>query len=74
MFFWIGLVGIIASGLMVDLDGGYWALATIPGFTSSRTFLLLVALAGLVIFFDICAFGVIFAGGVIIVQRLRGRI
>jgi hypothetical protein len=76
MFFWFGLAGIIATGFMLALGGDYWALAGHLQFSrySSRTLGVLVALTGLVGVFDICALGVILAGSVIIIQRLRGRI
>jgi hypothetical protein len=80
MFFWIGLVGIIATGLIVGMGGqNYWALSQFGNFGGG----LPVEPKGLLLFFvggvmvglcDICALGVIFAGGVLVVQRLRGRI
>lgn len=74
-FFWFGLAGIIATGFMLALGGDYWAIAGHLTFGRNpyRALAVLAALAGLAGVFDICALGVIFAAGVIIVQRLRGR-
>jgi hypothetical protein len=78
-FFYIGLFGIVVSGLLVGIGGGnYWGSAhalwfTPPGATGRYTALLFVV-ALYVCACDIVALGVIFAGAVIIVQRLRGRI
>jgi 4-amino-4-deoxy-L-arabinose transferase-like glycosyltransferase len=71
-FFWFGLAGIIATGFLLAIGGDYWTLSQLTP-TSSRLRVLLVGLAVLVGIFDICGCGVIFAGGVILVQRLRGR-
>jgi hypothetical protein len=75
-YFWFGLVGIIATGFMLALGSDYWAIARQVSFGPNpvKAFAVLVALAGLVVVFDICAFGVTFAGGVMLIQRLRGRI
>jgi hypothetical protein len=75
-YFWFGLAGIIASGFMLALGSDYWALAGELSFAPYpyRLVLLLAALVVLVAVFDLCALGVIFVGGVTIVQRLRGRI
>jgi hypothetical protein len=78
LFFWIGLSGIIATGAMVGIGGdNYWALASVgnldPSVESVKGRALMVALAALTAWCDLVAFGVIFAGGVIVVQRLRGR-
>jgi hypothetical protein len=79
-FFWIGLIGIIATGLIVGMGGdNFWALSKVGGIAGTQSlshrgqilFFLGAILVGLA---DICAGGVIFAGGVLIVQRLRGRI
>jgi hypothetical protein len=78
-FFWIGLFGIIATGLIVGMGGqNYWALSQVGNFGGGSVepkglvaFLIGGILVGLA---DICALGVIFAGGVLVVQRLRGRI
>lgn len=76
MFFWIGLFGIVVTGAMVGMGGdNYWGLAhfgalgaTVPGKS--------LALLGVGVFMvglcDLVAFGVICAGAVLIVQRLRG--
>ena len=75
MFFWVGLAGIIATGLIVGMGGdNYWALSKVGGSFSFRGPLLFFLGGVLVGLFDFCALGVIFAGAVIIVQRLRGRI
>jgi hypothetical protein len=79
-FFWFGLIGIIASGLMVGAGGdNLWTAAYLnPPFGTEphvigRGHLLLVVVVLLVGLFDICALGVIFAGAVVVVQRLKGR-
>jgi hypothetical protein len=80
-YFWIGLIGIGATGAIVGsgLDN-LWTLAYYnPPFgfephVVGRGHLLLVTLVALSSLFDLCGFGVIFAGGVLIVQRLRGRL
>ncbi len=78
VFFWIGLFGIIATGAMVGIGGdNYWALANVgnldPSVESVKGRALMVALAALTAWCDLVAFGIIFAGGAIGVQRLRGR-
>jgi hypothetical protein len=75
----IGLIGIIATGAILGIGGdNYWAVGNIgsldPSVVSSNGRLLMAALAVLIELFDVVAFGVIFAGGVILVQRLRGRV
>jgi hypothetical protein len=77
-FFWIGLLGIVATGAMVGIGGdNYWGLANFgnldPNHESVRAFALMAVLAVLAGLCDLVAFGVIFAGGVIVVQRLRSR-
>jgi len=79
-FFWIGLMGIIATGFMVGVGGdNLWTLAYFnPPFgyephIIGKGHALLVVVGAMVALFDLIAFGVIFAGGVIVVQRLRGR-
>jgi hypothetical protein len=76
-FFWIGLIGILGTGVMVGMGGAnYWALANIGNLgrvPSAKGLVLMLVLAILVALFDLCAFGVVFAGGVIVIQRLRGR-
>jgi hypothetical protein len=75
VYFWFGLAGIIASGFMLALGSDYWAIAGLVTFSPApgRALLLLAALVALAVIFDLCALGVIFAGGVMMVQRLRGR-
>jgi hypothetical protein len=77
-FFWIGLFGIVATGAMVGVGGdNYWGLAHLGSFdtpfASGKSTALLAAVAIYVGLSDLVAFGVIFAGAVVIVQRLRGR-
>jgi hypothetical protein len=80
VFFWIGLIGIIATGLMVGMGGDkYWALSKVGGIfgepsVSLRGPLLFFSGAVLVGLFDLSALCVVFAGGVLVVQGLRGRI
>jgi len=78
-YFWCGLIGILATGVMLGMGGAnYWALANIgrltTSFPSTRGFVLMLTLAVLVALLDLIALGVVFAGGVVGVQRLRGRI
>jgi hypothetical protein len=79
VFFYVGLFGIVISGLLVGIGGdNYWGLAhamwfTPPALTGKYTAILAVV-AIYVCACDIVAFGIVFAGAVIIVQRLRGRI
>jgi hypothetical protein len=77
--FYIGLFGVVLSGLLVGIGGdNYWGLAHSMWFTPSaltgRYTALLGAVAFYVVLCDVVAFGVIFAGAVVFVQRLRGRI
>lgn len=77
-FFWIGLLGIVATGAMVGIGGhNYWGLAHLGSFdmtfATGRSTAILGAVAFYVGLSDLVAFGVIFAGAVVIVQRLRGR-
>ena len=80
VFVWIGLIGIIATGLMVGMGGDYyWALSKVGGIfgepsVSLRGPLFFLTGAILVGLFDLSALCVVFAGGVLVVQRLRGRI
>jgi hypothetical protein len=73
-FFWVGLFGIVATGAMVGAGGdNYWALGhPFDNAVDQRA----AAILGVVIFLvglcDLVAFGVIFAGAVILVQRFRG--
>jgi hypothetical protein len=73
-FFWVGLFGIVATGAMVGAGGdNYWALGNpFDNYVDQRA----TAILGVVIFLvglcDLVAFGVIFAGAVILLQRLRG--
>jgi hypothetical protein len=73
-FFWIGLFGIVATGAMLGMGGdNYWGIGHMdPPFTLQRTTALLGVFVFLVGLCDLVAFGVIFAGAVILVQRLRG--
>jgi hypothetical protein len=77
-FFWIGLLGIVATGAMVGIGGdNYWGLANFgnldPNHEKVRGHALVAALAVLAGLCDLVAFGVIFAGCVVVVQRLRSR-
>jgi hypothetical protein len=76
-FFWVGLFGIVATGAIVGVGGdNYWALAHVgsldPSLPAVRGHALMAVIALMVGLFDLIAFGVIFAGAVIVVQRLRG--
>jgi hypothetical protein len=76
-FFWVGLIGIVATGAILGIGGdNYWALANVgnldPTVPSVRGYALMGVMAFMVGLFDLIAFGVIFAGAVIVVQRLRG--
>ena len=86
LFFLIGLAGIVATGVIVGMGGeNYWALAygnppfgtepfsSHPGLLSKGIILFFV-IAVYVAISDLVAFGVMFAGAVLVVQRLRGRI
>jgi hypothetical protein len=79
VFFWIGLAGIVATGLMVGMGGdNYWALSRAGGAFGepSRSLRgpLLFFLGGiLVALFDLSALCVMFAGAVIAVLRYQGR-
>jgi hypothetical protein len=78
-FFYIGLFGIVVSGLLVGIGGGnYWGSAHAfwftPPFLTGRYTAILAVVAIYVVACDIVALGVVFAGAVLIVQRLRGRI
>jgi len=78
-FFWIGLIGIIATGLIVGMGGdNFWALSSVGGLGGAPSmshrgpilFFLGAVLVGLA---DICATCVVFAGGVVAVLRYRGQ-
>jgi hypothetical protein len=73
-FFWMGLFGIVATGAMLGAGGdNYWAIGHIdPPFVPQRTTAVLGVIAFLVGLCDLVALGVIFAGAVILAQRLRG--
>jgi hypothetical protein len=78
VFFWMGLIGIVATGCILGIGGdNYWAVANVgnldPSVESVKGRALMAALGVVVGWCDLVAFGVIFAGGVIVVQRLRGR-
>jgi hypothetical protein len=74
-FFWVGLFGIVATGAMVGVGGdNYWGIGHIdPPFVPQRTTAVLGVIVFLVGLCDLVALGVIFAGAVILVQRL-GRV
>jgi hypothetical protein len=77
-FFWCGLVGILATGLMVGMGGdNYWALADVGSLDrhvpSERGQALLFGLAAFAALLDLIALGVVAVGGVAGIQRLRGR-
>jgi hypothetical protein len=86
VLFLIGLAGIIVTGVIIGMGGdNYWALAngnppfgtepfgSHPGLLSKG--IIAFALLGVVVAScDLIAFGVMFAGGVLVVQRLRGRV
>jgi hypothetical protein len=73
-YFWVGLFGIVATGVMLGAGGdNYWGIGHIdPPFVPQRTTALLGVLVFLVGLCDIVALGVIFAGAVTLVQRFRG--
>ncbi len=73
-FFWVGLFGIVATGTMLGMGGAnYWGVGHIdPPFVPQRATALLGVLVFLVGLCDLVALGVIFAGAVILVTRLRG--
>jgi hypothetical protein len=76
-FFWIGLFGIVVTGALIGIGGdSYWGLASHfsfgSGIGSSKSRALLGVCVFLVGLCDLVAFGVIFAGAVVVVQRLRG--
>ena len=76
-FFWIGLFGIVVTGAIVGIGGdNYWGLAYLGSMDTSVVQGKSTALLGVVIFLvglcDLVAFGVTFAGAVVVVQRLRG--
>ena len=69
--FWMGLGGIVGTGFIAALDGVFWHLAE-WGFHARGLFAVVIfaVFAGLG---DLAAIGVIFVGGILTVQRLRGR-
>jgi hypothetical protein len=78
LLFWIGLIGIIATGAIIGIGGDiYWAVGNVgsldPRHGAIKGHALMAALGVLIFWCDVFAFGVLFAGGVIVVQRLRGR-
>lgn len=78
-FFWIGIIGIVATGAIVGIGGdNYWAIANVgsldPSVESVKGRALMAAIAVLIGLCDLIALGVVFAGGIVVVQRLRGRI
>lgn len=79
LFFVIGLAGIIATATMVGAgSNNLWNLFNAnPPFGPTLSTRGLALYGILVIYTAVCdliGLGVIFAGGVIVVQRLRGRI
>jgi hypothetical protein len=77
-YFWMGLAGIMATGLIAGMGGdNYWAFAHFGSLRGascicSRGHLLLFAVGVLTGTLDLSALGVMFAGSVVFVQRLRG--
>jgi hypothetical protein len=78
--FWFGLAGVIATGVLVGAGGdNLWTASFLnPPFGTEphiigRGQVLLVLVVVMTALLDLCALGVIFAGVVIVVQRLRGR-
>jgi hypothetical protein len=77
-FFWLGLAGIIATGLIVGMGGdNYWAFANFgsvrgPNCICARGHLLMLTVGVLVGALDLNALGLMFAAVVILVQRRRG--
>jgi hypothetical protein len=77
-YFWMGLAGIVATGLIVGIGGdNYWALAHLGSLRGtacicSRGRAILFSIGVLVGLFDFSALGVMFAAAVTYVQRLRG--
>jgi hypothetical protein len=79
LLFLIGLIGIVATGGIVAIGGNnYWSMASIgsldPSVPTPNARVLLLALAVLIGLSDVVAFGIIFAGCVMLVQRLRGQV
>jgi hypothetical protein len=77
-YFWCGLIGILATGLMVGMGGdNYWGLANFGSLDAStpsaKGQALMFSLAVFAVLLDLIAIGVVVAGGVVGVQRLRGR-
>jgi hypothetical protein len=72
------MIGILATGFIAAIGGdNYWGLsnfgsldASVP---SAKAQVLMFTLAAVAALFDLIALGVIFAGGVVVIQRLRGR-
>jgi hypothetical protein len=76
-YFWIGMFGIVVTGAIVGIGGdNYWGLAYLGSMDTSVVQSKSTAVLGVVVFLvglcDLVAFGVIFAGAVVVVQRLRG--
>jgi len=72
--FWVGLFGIVATGALIGVGGdNYWGIGHIdPPFAPQRTTAVLGVIVFLVGLCDLAALGVIFAGAVILLLRLRG--
>ena len=77
-FFWIGLFGIVVTGALIGIGGdNYWGLPQVgsigdSSFATGESAAILGVVAFLLGLCDLFAFGVIFAGAVVLVQRLRG--
>jgi hypothetical protein len=73
-FFWVGLFGIVATGALLGIGGdNYWGIGqTDLAFAPRRTTAVLGVIVFLVGLCDVVALGVMFAGAVILVLRLRG--
>jgi hypothetical protein len=73
-YFWVGLFGIVATGALLGIGGdNYWGIGHMdPSFAPQRTTAVLGVIVFLVGLCDLVALGVMFAGAVILVQRLRG--
>jgi hypothetical protein len=74
-FFWLGLAGIVATGLIVGMGAdNYWALGQIGSFgqNSSRGRVLMFTAGVLVAGLDLNALGLMFAAVVMYIQRGRG--
>ena len=78
VLFLMALMGIIGTGVLVAIGAdNYWLLVNQPfgprAYVSPRTVAFFGVTFVAVGLFDLIAVGMMFAGGVIVVQRLRGR-